>query len=140
MKIRHLTELALIRAIPDLTMGDLKPCRKRALFIRLQKAVDRDLRKFPHVSQDELDQIWAKVEQFGKLTGWLNQTRHVGTLFSFCLAIMENSEFEFNPAIRETINDIIKHLEAGRDFPFQSCWSGDLAYSKWESLFEEVAA
>lgn len=84
--IRHLTELSLIRAIPDLSMGDLKPCRKRALFIRLQKAVDKDLRKFPHVSQEELDQIWSKVEEFGKLTGWLNQTRHVGTLFSFCLS------------------------------------------------------
>jgi hypothetical protein len=47
-----------------------------------------------------------------------------------------HSEFQFNPAIRETINEIIEHLEAGRDFPFQSCWAGSLAAERWESLFD----
>lgn len=134
--LRHLSELALIRAIPDLTMGTLKPSRKKALFIQLQKAVDKDLRKFPRVSESDLNKIWEIVQEFGRQTGWLNETRHVGTLFSFCLEIMENSEFKFNPGIRETILKIIEHLEAGNDFKYQSCWAGSLAYEKWEGLFK----
>ena len=135
--LRHLSELALIRAIPDLTIGTLKPSRKKALFLQLQKAVDKDLRKFPPQSEANLDKVWRIVQEFGKQTGWLNQTRHIGTLFSFCLEIIEKSNFKFNPTISEIINKIISHLETGKDFKYSSCWAGSLAYEKWEGLFKE---
>ncbi len=138
MNLRHLTELALIRAIPDLTLGSLKPARKKALFLRLQDAVDKDLRLFPRASKQDLDRVWESVEKFGKMTGWLNHTRHVGTLLSFCLGIIEKSSFKFNEKIPKTINYIISHLEAGNDFKFQSCWAGSMAAEKWEGLFVEV--
>lgn len=135
--LRHLTELALIRSIPDLTLGTLKPSRKKSLFLRLQAAVDKDLRNFLGVTEKHIDEARILIEEFGRQTGWLNTTKHVGTLFSFCLEVMEKSEFKFNPAIREIINEIVKHLEAGQDFPFQSCWAGSLACEKWEGLFRE---
>ncbi len=135
--LRHITELALIRAIPDLTIGKLKPSRNKSLFLQLQKSVDKDLRKFPRQSKPGLDRIWNTVQEFGRQTGWLNETRHIGTLFSFCLEIIEKSNFKFNPKISEIINKIIEHLEAGNDFKYQSCWAGSLAYEKWEGLFKK---
>ena len=137
-ELRHISELALIRAIPDLTIGDLKPSRKKGLFLRLQREVEKDLALLPIPSQYDLDSIWDNIELFGKKTGWLNETRHVGTLFSFCLEIIENSEFKFRPSITETINDIVSHLEDGKNFFMPSCWAGSSAYEKWESLFENV--
>ena len=133
--LRHITELALIRAIHDLTIGDLKPSRKKSLFIKLQKEVDKDLAKLPKPSEDDIDKIWETVEVFGKKTGWLNQARHIGTLFSFCLEMIENSTFRFNPKISETINEIIEHLENGNDFKYQSCWAGSVAAKKWDDMF-----
>jgi len=134
---RKLSELALIRSIPDMTIGTLKPSRKKGLFLRMQKAVDKDIRDLPKPSDDDLSKIWETIEEFGRQTGWLNQTRHIGTLFSFCLEIIERSEFEFNPDIVSIINDIINHLEDGKDFLYQSCWAGGLAAKKWEGLFDE---
>ena len=57
MNIRHLTELALIRSIPDLTIIEMIPSRKKSLFNRLQKEVDKDLRKFERATQKETDQM-----------------------------------------------------------------------------------
>jgi len=134
-QLKTLTELALIRAIPDLTIGNLKHGRKKSLFRRLQKAVDIDIKKLPNPSKKELDMIWEKVEAFGKQTGWLHQQKHIGTLISFCLDVTEQSEFRFNRMIVQTLNDIIEYLEAGNDFKYQSCWAGSLAAEKWRELF-----
>ena len=62
--LRHMAELALIRAIPSLTVGDLKNGRLKGLFKRLVIAVDRDLVKLPRPEKTDLDIIWEKVERF----------------------------------------------------------------------------
>ncbi len=136
---KHLAELALIRAIPDLTIGELKPSRIKGLFLRLQKYVDKDLQRLPCPSQKDLDGIWDIVETFGHQTGWLQQKKHTGTLISFCLGIVETSGFDFNAGIVKTLNDLINHFENGNDLKVQSCWAGSLAAEKWEDLFNESA-
>ena len=134
---RQISELALIRSIPDLTIGTLPPCRLKGLYIRLQKWVDKDLAMLPRVSSDDLEAIEKIMDRFGDDTGWFGKQKHVGTLLSFCAAIIENSEFKFHPRIMETINDIIDHLESGNDLHFQSFWGGEIAFEKWEKLFKE---
>jgi hypothetical protein len=104
---KHLAELALIRAIPDLTIGELKPSRVKGLFLRLQKHVDKDLQRLPRPSEKDLDDIWNIVETFGQQTGWLQQKKHTGTLISFCLGIVETSDFDFCPGVIKTLNDLI---------------------------------
>ncbi len=135
---RRISELALIRSIPDLTLGELPPCRLKGLYVRLQKWVDKDLHQLPRVSDADLEAIELVMDRFGEDTGWFKQQKHVGTLLSFCAAMIENSEFKFHPRIMETINDIIDHLESGNDLHFQSFWGGEIAAEKWEKLFEEV--
>ena len=136
--LRFITELALIRAIPDLTIGDLKPSRLKGLFLKLQKNVDKDLAKTRGLTKDDLDAIWERVQEFGQATGWLEQKKHTGTLVSFCIEIIETSKFDFNPGILKTLNEIIEHFERGGDLKVQSCWAGAMAAEKWVGLFEKA--
>ena len=135
--LRFITELALIRAIPDLTIGTLKPSKTLGLFKRLQKNVDKDLRLLPVPTESDKDRIWERVQEFGQVTGWLGQKKHTGTLVSFCIEIIETSALRFNPGILKTLNEIIEHFERGKDLKVQSCWAGAMAAEKWKGLFEK---
>ena len=127
-------ELALVRAIPDLTIGKPKPSRMKGLYARLQKEVDRDLsRLFPPTRAHILEAAF-RINAFALATGWLNQQRHVGTLLSFCADLLEKSESDHNPKILETIALIVDHLEAGGDLPGACCWAGSVAMEKWREV------
>lgn len=133
---KRLTELALVRAVPDLTLGTLKPSRLRNLYARLQREVDKDLAKIPRVSQHEIRGIGRRIEKFGRATGWLGEQRHVGTLLSFCAEMLENSTFSHNPRILETINFIIEHLENKGDLKTACCWAGSVAAERWREVMD----
>jgi hypothetical protein len=134
---RLTTELALIRAVPDLTLGELKPSRTAGLVTNLQKAVDKDLRYLPRINDTQIADIESIIKSFLLDIGWLDQKRHTGTYLSFCAAMIENSEFKYFPRILESINDLIDHFEKGNDFHVQSCWAGSIAAEKWETIFKE---
>lgn len=136
--LRHTAELALIHAVPMLSDAHEKS-RLSGLQNTLQRLAAKELGKIRYITDQEMEKIIAHVTEWGKQTGWLNTQKHVGTLFSFCLEIIEKSNFKFNPKIIVIINEIIKHLENGKDFPFQSCWAGSIAAAKWEGLFKEAA-
>ena len=137
---RKTAELTLIRATYNFS-GPIKPSRKKGLFEKLQKFVDKDLEKLTRIPDAEVRKAEAAIREFGNQTGWLDNPKHVGTLLSFCACIIEESEFVFNPKILETINEIITHFEDRGDLKTQSCWAGSLAAEKWENLFkDEVAA
>ena len=133
--LKKLAELALIRAIPDLTIGKLKPSRTKGLFTKLQKYVDKDLIKI-NVTQDTINKLEVIINKFGDSTGWFKQTKHTGTLVSFCLGILERTSFDFHPGILRTLVEIIDHFENGNDFPDAASWAGDIAVEKWECLFD----
>lgn len=135
-ELKHLSEIALIRAIPELTINEVKPSRTKSLFIKLQKACDYDLRKMKNPSKKDINNVRIIMEKFKKLSGWGKNQRHTATLISFCLGIIEKSEWRFNKRIIESLTDLILHFENGNDLPYQSAWAGDLASDKWLSLFE----
>ncbi len=130
----RMMELALVRAIPELTVGKLKHSRLNGLYTRLQKEVDKDLARLPRPTKSEIYRIADRVNGFGKDTGWLGQQRHVSTLLSFCAEMIESSRFPHNPRIIATINEIIAHLEQAGDLPAASCWAGSVAAEKWQKV------
>ena len=85
----------------------MKPSRTKSLFSRLQKAVDMDLRKIKNPDKKDIDRCGIIIEKFGEKTGWLHKQKHTGTLVSFCLGVVERSDFNFNSKITGTLNDII---------------------------------
>jgi len=136
--LKHITELGLIRSIPDLMVGKMKPGRLKNLMARLQAAVDIDLGKIAmtlstsdaYKIKDILDNF-EHVSRFGK-------QKHVGTMVSFCLAFIEKSDREFNEKIIETLNQICDYYERVGDLHVASMWSGDLACDKWENIFNKA--
>jgi hypothetical protein len=134
----RLMELALVRAVPDQHIEHMRPCRLRGLYERLIKAVDRDLARMPRPTDADIIKIGRRIERFGMDTGWLNETRHTGTLMSFCADMIERSTFDHNPRILETINEIILHMENGGDLKTSCCWAGSVAADKWMDIKKEA--
>ena len=136
--LRHKAELSLIYAVPMLSNANEKS-RLSGLQRTLQRIAAKELGKLPHITDYERDQMIKHITEWGKLTGWLDSAKHTGTLLSFIAGIIEGSQFKYNPRLLETINELIAHLEAGKDFKITSCWSGNLALERWERMFDEGA-
>ena len=134
MKHTKFMELALCRAVPDLTAGTPKQSRLANLYNRLQKEVDKDLARLHPPSGAAIRQVERQIIEFGRVTGWLNKQRHIGTLLSFCAEMLENSKQRHNPKILETISLIIDHLEAGGELKTACCWAGSVAAEKWAEV------
>jgi len=110
------------------------PSKLRGLYKQLIKAIDKDIVKLPRPSESDIQQIARHIERFGLDTGWLHESKHVGTMFSFCADMLERSSYQHNPKILRTINRIIEHLENIGDLKTACCWAGSIAADKWEKL------
>lgn len=137
IEVKYVTELGLIRSIPDLITDELKPGRLKNLMYKLQAAVDLDLGKIANaLTRSEWDRIESILNEF-KMVARFGKQKHVGTIVSFCLSIIEKSNHKFNDKIIETLNHICDYYERVGDLHVASMWSGDLACEKWESLFNK---
>ena len=132
----RITELALVRAIPDQHMDKMRNSRLKGLYKKLLREVDRDISMLPRPSDADMRKIGRRIERFGMDTGWLGETRHTGTLLSFCADMVERSTFKHNPRILETINLIIEHFENVGDLKTACCWAGSIAADKWSGTLE----
>lgn len=104
----------MIRAIPDLAIGQVRPGRLKGLYGRLTEAVDGDLFRLPRPTVLELLRIDKSVQEFAKTTGWQNKQRHIMTLVSFCLAMIEHSEFQYSQRITKNLSEIVEYFERER--------------------------
>jgi len=134
--LRHKAELSLIYAVPILSQAHEKS-RLSGLQRTLQRIAWKELSKPPELTDDERDAIIEHITEWGKTTGWLDNKKHIGTMLSFIAGIIEGSQFKYSPRLLETINELIAHLEAGKDFKITSCWSGSLAADRWAEMFEK---
>lgn len=132
---KHMTELALIRSIPDLIVGGLKRGRLKGLMTKLQKAVDVDLCKMPKPTSLDLKSIEAVLDTFGDISGWNKKGHHTGTLVCFCLSLIDRSDRKFNGRILQNLNEIADYYDRAGDLSRPSLWAGDLACKKWNALF-----
>lgn len=135
---RKIAELALIRSIPtkEFDDGKMENGRLKGLFLKLQKLADKELGKLLQwPDQDDIAAIGIKLDEFGRITGWNGKERHVTSMISFCLGMIEESENRINPAIIDTLNKIIDYFErTGKQR--QLCYlSGQVAAEKWAGLF-----
>jgi len=130
-KLRKVIELAVIRALPEFTLKNTKKGRLKNLYQRLQKITDIELSKVKHVTGKEIGIIGNKLDAWGLATGWINKEKHVATLLSFLLAMIENSEFTYNTKISDTLVDIFDYMDRIGNAPAACLWSGDKAAGMW---------
>ena len=127
---RKTTELTLVRAIEHLVV-EKKNGRLTGLLNRLVKAVDKELGRINGLSQSDIDEIGKRINTFAVSTGWLGKQRHLCTIVSFCLAMLDQSEFAYNQKITDILNEIYDYFDRAGKAPYQCNWAGSLAMEKW---------
>lgn len=135
---KKLLELAMVASIREFTKETQSNGRLNNLYSRLSKIAFKEIEKIPRPSPLEIEKIGQLVDRFGKSTGWLGKEKHIATLASFCLGMIEDSEFNFNPRIVETLNDIIDYFERAGESPAPSFWAGGVAAEKWHNIISEA--
>lgn len=131
-----LATLAMARALPDFTLEKVPPGRLRNRYLKLITEVDKELRKLPRATPADMDELGAKLGDWGKSTGWLGKERHVCTITSFLLAILT----DYMPTagrVIETVEDIYDYFDRAKKVPAPSTWAGTSAYLKWIAMFGE---
>ncbi len=136
-KLTYAAEMAFIRSIYDLIKGDMKPGRLQNKYLSLQKEVDKSLQNVRIDAKKELPLIGKALEIFGDKTGWNNKKRSVGTILSFTMGMIEESENTFNDKLLDLLNEIFDYHE--RILPFSAlCYSaGAVATLKWANVKKE---
>lgn len=131
---RKLAELSLIYGVPIVTQAK-ENSRLAGLQRKLQKLIMPDLMTLPTMGEKEAAYIDEHVEGWLKEIGWWANPQHVGSLISFCLDMIENSPFNYNPRIEETLQKIAEHLENGKELDDHSIQAGCEIADKWQKIY-----
>lgn len=134
-RLEHAAELAFIRSIYDILSTDLKPGRLQGRFVTLQKEVDQQL-SLLFVNDEELEVLKDVLDNFAELTGWADKSRSVGTILSFVMQMIEDSDNEFPPKILTILNEIVDYFERVRPFSALCYTAGTIASNKWQKVKE----
>lgn len=134
--IKHVAELALIGSTLSCTF-QMPPSRKKGLLIKLNTAVNKRLATLPRASNAEYIYIKARLDEFGAKFGWEGSEKHLGTMLSFCVDLINRSEKLFPSAILSTLNLLIDHLEEGNQLYTKSCINSKEAADLWNSIFAD---
>ena len=137
-KLTYVAEMAFIRSIYDLIKGDIKPGRLQNKYLSLQKEVDKSLQNIKVDPKTELPVIGKALELFADKTGWNNKKRSVGTVLSFTMGMIEESENRFNDKLLDLLNDIFEYHERKVPFPALCYSAGVIANEKWSNVKREV--
>lgn len=127
-------ELSYVRSIPDLLHGELRQGRLKNLYDRLVKTVDQEFIKLPMLSEKDVIVIRDIIVEFGKFTGWTGRKKHIATLLSFTMAMLEESEHPHNPEIINILTSIADYYERKSRFKFICCDAGAIAARKWKII------
>lgn len=131
---RKLAELSLIYGVPIVTQAK-ENSRLAGLQRKLQKLVMPDLMTIPNIGEKEAAYVDEHVEDWLKKIGWWAEPKHVSSLISFCLDMVENSPFKYNPRIEKTLQKIAEHLEIGKELDYQSIQAGTEIADKWQEIY-----
>jgi len=134
-------ELAFIKAVYLFSEKKLKEGRLKNRFEKLAKEVDRLLDNKPKLGKYDKYVAEKRVELFSKKVGWIGKQRHIVSIISFCLALIDESDFNYSkhaPKIIQYLNDIYQYFERGKDAKLLCCLSGSIAHEKWKSAIKEV--
>ena len=132
--MRKMAELAMIRAIPDLIIGDVKPGRLKRVLTDLTAEVDLALERLPQPTCSDMIAVEGKINEFGRLSRWEGKERNVNTMALFCQSMIEESDFEFSAKIVELLVDLVDYFERVGKTPDASYLAGGLAAKKWRAV------
>lgn len=131
---RKLAELSLIYSVPIVTQAR-ENSRLAGLQRKLQKLIMPDLMTLPNMGTEEAAYVDEHIEGWLKKIGWWGNAAHLGSLVSFCLDMLENSPFTYNPEIMKTLLLLAKHLEAGKKLSYEAIQEGTIIADSWQKIY-----
>jgi len=109
-KMEYIATLALIRAIPDMSIGNIRNGRLKSIYSRLQTAVDLKLKQFGRLSDSDILGIRSRVFRFGKASGWERNEKDVALLLSFVLGLIEDAPHSYPDRIVKELNNAFEFV------------------------------
>ena len=106
-RLEHLTELALIMAIPDMCVGKLKHSRTKSIYKRIQKYTVKEFQKFGIVSNSDKNIMLNRIIAFSKKVDWERREVDITVLFSFVLGLIEDSRHKYSKRLIRELNDAV---------------------------------
>ena len=127
---------AVIKAMPDMLIGNLTQGRLLGLMKRLQKEVDKELMSGRRLKDREVTMLAGKISTWMDAVGWHGKDRHVCTFSSFLL-YLHNEYIPEHERIFEILDDIFKYFDRVGKAPTASEWAGTRAGAIYSELFGE---
>jgi hypothetical protein len=137
-KIRYVTELGILKTIPDFLVEPLKPGRLRNAFLEVEYLVDKELKAIyqidPDFFPDNKNAIAYYLEEFGQKAQWIGKETHVASVVSFCLAFLETSEYNYPDKLFESLNKIIDYFERAGNIQPEDLYNAENFENVWKSI------
>ena len=125
-----ITELLLIRALPDKLLPKIKNSRLKELYTNLDREINKELSKQVEPSEQELKKIFRRINYFCLDTNWL-ESKHHETFISFSADLIKNSPYDHNPKIIQILDELIEYFEnLGQLKPYN--WQNSIVVEKWK--------
>lgn len=137
--VRKLAELGIMRALPKVKADDImQNGRLLSRIMKLENTCTAEMKAVKDGSNLYLQQkpvIQKLLTIFGEITGWLSPDVHLCVGATFCLKIVEASKFDYDPKIKETLEDIIDYYKRGGITPDASYEEAyPITVEAWNSL------
>lgn len=138
--IIHLTETTLIYCIGDLYGKGCKPGRLKNRYDKIIDLTWKELSEMLKISDEDRAIASGLVHEFMGEIGWLGEEKHIGAVASFCLDMIEQSEFRYPQGITNALNDISDYIWRNGDMPIEYCKEAAMAGYVWRKLISDIQA
>ena len=129
----RIAKLAMVRMIPEFFLDKVPPGRLHGRLLKLQNEVDSMLSRMPPPTPEQNRAIYKIVSNFGYLSGWEGKERHIITVISFVMALVNDEKWD---KINDLLVDIHDYYERVGDTN-QLCYiGGNIAAEKWGYAYE----
>ena len=135
MNKQKLAELSLLYGIPIL-MNATENSRLAGLQRKVQKVAIAELRKLPKFGKEEIAFIDNNIETYFKRVGWWKNPTYIDTLISFCMDVLDESPYKYNPKIKSILNDIAVHLDSHGEFIKPTMEERDTLLDNWKLVYK----
>lgn len=137
-QIKFVTELGILKTIPDFLVEPLKPGRLRKAFMEIDYLIGVELRKIyqkdPNFFPDNKSAIAYYLHEFGKKANWIDNETHVASVVSFCLAFLETSEYKYSEKLFENLNKIVDYYERAGFISYKDLTNAEDFENIWKNI------
>ena len=101
-----MAEMSIVLLLPESLIPKIKPGRLKIQMQKLSVLINSELSKMPKMTEEVETLLGKKITVWGKKTRWYGNEKHIASVVSFMLKIIENSGHEYDNEIFVTLNNV----------------------------------